>query len=334
MRKGWTCRNLIFRDGSGGARRAPDASPLPQAAQIHATLGMAEAPAPIAGEVMPPLWHWCAFVPTVPTEELGRDGHPKLGGFLPPVPLQRRMWASADLRFHQPLHVGETLTRHSVIRSVEEKAGASGPMVLVTVAHELHGADGLAIEEVQNIVYLDIPDTYSPPRKRPMPETPLRHDTVEASEVLLFRYSALTFNAHRIHIDLPYAQEVERYPGLVVHGPLQAIWLIQAAHRARGHGPTGFRFAACIRCFWCAVKARRSISWPSRAMRAGWRFMPGRRGINALWPRQHGRVSNERNSQRHARGRGIGLRRRAAGGDDAGADGRRGDPLRPDRRRP
>lgn len=229
---GWIGR----RETQGGCIAAA------HAAQIHATLGRAGAAAPIAGEVMSPLWHWCAFVPTVPTRELGRDGHPRLGGFLPPVPLQRRMWASADLRFRQPLHVGETLTRHSVIRSVEEKAGASGPMVLVTMAHELHGADGLALEEVQNIVYLDIPDTYSPPRKRPMPETPLLHDTVEASEVLLFRFSALTFNAHRIHIDLPYASEVERYPGLVVHGPLQAIWLIQAAHRARGTWPDGFSF--------------------------------------------------------------------------------------------
>lgn len=214
----------------------------PQAAQIHATLGDPDAAAPVAGEVLPPLWHWCAFVPTVPTGELGRDGHPRLGGFLPPVPLQRRMWASADLRFHRPLHVGETLTRQSVIRSVDEKAGASGPMALVTVAHELHGKDGCAVEEVQNIVYLDIPDTYGPPRKRPMPKKPMLHDTVEASEVLLFRYSALTFNAHRIHIDLPYAQEVEGYPGLVVHGPLQATWLIQAAYRARGAWPEGFSF--------------------------------------------------------------------------------------------
>lgn len=214
----------------------------PQAAQIHATLGDPTAAAPGPGEVMPPLWHWCAFVPTVPTAKLGRDGHPERGGFLPPVPLQRRMWASAELRFHQPVHVGETLTRQSVIRSVEEKTGASGPMVLVTVAHELHGAECLAIEEVQNIVYLDIPDTYSPPRKRPMTKDPLLHDTVEASEVLLFRYSAITFNAHRIHIDLPYARDVERYPGLVVHGPLQATWLMQAAHRARGSWPDGFSF--------------------------------------------------------------------------------------------
>ncbi|RXV66831.1 acyl dehydratase [Roseovarius sp. A46] len=213
-----------------------------QAAQLHATLGDADRPAPGPGEDMPPLWHWCAFVPTVPLEELGRDGHPKLGGFLPAVPLQRRMWASADLRFLRPLHVGETMTRHTVIRSVEEKAGAAGPMVLVTVAHEVHGNDGLAIEEEQTIVYLDIPDRYSPPRKRPMPDAPLLHETRGLSEVLLFRYSAVTFNAHRIHIDLPYAQEVERYPGLVVHGPLQATWLIQAAKRVRGTWPAGFSF--------------------------------------------------------------------------------------------
>ncbi|SEM24030.1 3-methylfumaryl-CoA hydratase [Roseovarius azorensis] len=213
-----------------------------QAAQIHATLGTAQMPPPGQGDPMPPLWHWCAFVPTVPTDDLARDGHPRLGGFLPPVPLQRRMWASASLRFLRPLHVGERLTRHSTIRNLQEKAGASGPLVLVTLAHELHGEDGLAIEEEQNIVYLDIPATFSPPRKQSMPETPLLHDTRTASEVLLFRYSALTFNAHRIHIDLSYAQQVERYPGLVVHGPLQATWLMQLAHKVRGRWPTGFDF--------------------------------------------------------------------------------------------
>ena len=233
---------LDFSDWIGRRETRTGCIHAPQAAQVHATLGGADQAPPGSGDAMPPLWHWCAFVPTVPMAELGRDGHPRLGGFLPPVPLQRRMWASADLRFLRPLHVGEPLTRQSVIRSVEEKGGASGPMVLVTVAHELHGADGLAVEEVQNIVYLDIPDTYSPPRKRAMPDAPRLHDTVEVSEVLLFRYSAITFNAHRIHIDLPYAQETERYPGLVVHGPLQATWLIQAAQRARGTRPSGFSF--------------------------------------------------------------------------------------------
>jgi len=226
----------------GRSEDRPGVVPPVQAAQLHATLGDAGQSAPGAGAEMPPLWHWCAFVPTVPMADLGRDGHPKLGGFLPPVPLQRRMWASAELRFLRPLHVGEALTRHSVIRGVEEKAGASGPLVLVTVAHEVRGEDGPAIEEVQTIVYLDIPDSYSPPAKRQMPEAPLLHETRELSEVLLFRYSAVTFNAHRIHIDLPYAQEVERYPGLVVHGPLQATWLIQAARRVRGSWPTRFAF--------------------------------------------------------------------------------------------
>ncbi|MGI3213131.1 FAS1-like dehydratase domain-containing protein [Roseovarius tibetensis] len=233
---------LDFSDWIGRRETLTASITATQAAQIYATLGPPDVPAPMTGEAMPPLWHWCAFVPTVPTEELGRDGHPKLGGFLPPVPLRRRMWASADLRFDRPLHVGEPLTRHSVIRSVAEKAGASGPMVLVKVAHELHGDDGLAIEEVQTIVYLDIPDSYSPPRKRPMPGAPSMHETREASEVLLFRYSAITFNAHRIHIDLPYAQQIERYPGLVVHGPLQATWLIQAARQAHGAWPDRFDF--------------------------------------------------------------------------------------------
>jgi len=221
--------------------RAGSIAPV-QAAQLHATMGDAGRPAPGAGEAMPPLWHWCAFVPTVPMAELVRDSHPNLGGFLPPVRLQRRMWASAELRFLRPLHVGEALVRHSVIRSVEEKAGASGPLVLVTVAHEVRGEDGPAIEEVQRIVYLDIPERYSPPAKRPMPEAPLLHETQALSEVLLFRYSAVTFNAHRIHIDLPYAQQVERYPGLVVHGPLQATWLMQAAGQVHGAWPTGFAF--------------------------------------------------------------------------------------------
>jgi len=233
---------LDFSDWVGRRETLESRISSQQAAQIHATLGLPGAPAPQSGAAMPPLWHWCAFVPTVPTEDLARDGHPKLGGFLPPVPLQRRMWASASLRFLRPLHVGERLTRHSTIGNVQAKAGAAGPLVLVTVTHTVEGADGLAIEEEQNIVYLDIPDSFSPPRKQPMPEAPAHHDTKTASEVLLFRYSALTFNAHRIHIDLPYAQQVERYPGLVVHGPLQATWLMQLAHRVRGDWPTQFAF--------------------------------------------------------------------------------------------
>ncbi|MDT8328846.1 MAG: MaoC family dehydratase N-terminal domain-containing protein [Roseovarius sp.] len=213
-----------------------------QAAQIHATLGQAHKTAPDTGDILPPLWHWCAFAPTVPLAELARDGHPMLGDFLPPVLLRRRMWASGRLRFAAPLRVGEVIKRRSSIRRVTEKTGAAGPMVIVSVGHQIFGERGLAIEEVQDIVYLDIPDTYRPPRSQAMPTDPVLSETKTTSEALLFRYSALTFNAHRIHYDLPYAQDVEQYPGLVVHGPLQATWLMQAACRARGQTPSYFGF--------------------------------------------------------------------------------------------
>ena len=213
-----------------------------QAAQIHATLGSSRHAAPTMGEAMDPLWHWCAFTPTNPMGELSRDGHPILGDFLPPVRLERRMWASGSLSFGAPLRVGERLTKRSFIRSVTEKEGGSGPMVLVSVDHKIYGEQGLAIEERQDIVYLDIPDTFRPPRPRALPENPVLHERRQVSEPLLFRFSAITFNAHRIHFDLPYAQEVEHYPGLVVHGPLQATWLMQAACAHRGRRPKHFDF--------------------------------------------------------------------------------------------
>src|SRR6056297_2480319 len=215
-----------------------------QAAQIHATLGDANAAAPRTGDPLPPLWHWCAFTPTVPMGELARDGHPVLGDFLPPVRLERRMWASGALSFGAPLRVGERLTKRSFIRSVVEKEGKTGPMVLVSVDHRIYGEQGLAIEERQDIVYLDIPDRFRPPAARPLPERPALHKQIRLSEALLFRYSALTFNAHRIHYDLPYAQQVEHYPGLVVHGPMQATWLVQAACQVRGRRPAFFDFRA------------------------------------------------------------------------------------------
>ena len=212
------------------------------AAQSHATLGEVDQIAPGFGDVLPHLWHWCAFPPQVPKAELGRDGHPKLGGFLPPVRLDRRMWAGGELRFHQPLHVGEPLTRRSSIRSLSEKDGAAGPMVFVAVDHELHGAHSLAISERQDIVYLSIPDRYQPPRKQPAPQSVAFEHSVPVSAPLLFRYSAITFNAHRIHYDMPYTTGIEHYPGLVVHGPLQASLLMQAATRHRGTPPDLFRF--------------------------------------------------------------------------------------------
>jgi 3-methylfumaryl-CoA hydratase len=211
-------------------------------AMIHATVGSPQAAAPVSGDPIPHLWHWCAFVPTARMSDLGPDGHPRLGGFLPPVPLERRMWAGGQLTFHCAVHVDEPLTRRSTIRSVVEKAGRAGPMVFVTVDHEISGVNGLAISEQQDIVYLPIPDSYAPPRKIDVPRNPVLDQIVQMSTPLLFRYSAITFNAHRIHYDLPYATGVEQYPGLVVHGPLQATLLMDAATRHRGKPPVHFRF--------------------------------------------------------------------------------------------
>lgn len=219
-----------------------------QAAQIHATLGRPGTQAPQPGEAMPQLWHWYGFHPTVPMNELARDGHPRLGDFLPPVQLERRMWASGSLRFGAPLRIGERFSRRSTISKVSQKEGSTGKMVFVTVAHELYGDQGLVIEETQNIVYLAIPDHFTPPPKRPLPDAAPLHETQTASEALLFRYSAITFNAHRIHFDLPYAQQVEHYPGLVIHGPLQAMWLIDAARRHKSRPPKQFDFRGVHPC--------------------------------------------------------------------------------------
>jgi 3-methylfumaryl-CoA hydratase len=192
---------------------------------------------------MPALWHWYAFPPAVPMAELGEDGHPRLGGFLPPVPYERRMWASGSLSFHAPLRVGEPIEKRSTIADVVEKTGSTGGMVFVTVDHELHGGAGLAVRERQNIVYLPIAPEFTPPPKKPGPVDGLVIDRVQpVSTALLFRYSAITFNAHRIHYDLPYAQQVEHYPGLVVHGPLQANLLIAEATAWAGRAPDRFEF--------------------------------------------------------------------------------------------
>jgi 3-methylfumaryl-CoA hydratase len=213
------------------------------AAMIHATLGTSTHAAPVDGEDLPPLWHWCAFPPVVPTSRLSSDGHPERGGFLPPLPLERRMWAGGELTFHRPLHVGEAIERQSSIRAVTEKDGAAGPMAFVTVDHRILGEDGLAVEERHDIVYLPMPDRFRAPRAIPAPTGPRAIDEqVQITTPLLFRYSAITFNAHRIHYDLTYATEVERYPGLVVHGPLQATWLIDAATRHRGTPPSRFSY--------------------------------------------------------------------------------------------
>lgn len=181
---------------------------------------------------VPPLHHWLYFLAAAPTSELGDDGHPARGGFLPPVPLPRRMWAASRIEFHRPLRIGETITRTSEIVDVQAKDGKSGPLVFVKVRHELASGGAPAVTEEQEIVYREDP---RPGAASPVPRAPPADAAwqreVHPDPVLLFRYSALTFNGHRIHYDRPYATDVEGYPGLVVHGPLLATLLADLVPR-------------------------------------------------------------------------------------------------------
>ncbi|MFL9895748.1 HTD2 family dehydratase [Paraburkholderia sp. RL17-381-BIF-C] len=184
------------------------------------------------GDSVPPLWHWLYFLPTAPMSEVGPDGHPKRGGFLPPVPLPRRMWAGGRLTFHAPLKVGERATRTSTIANIEDKTGRSGRLVFVTVQHTIEAGGELKLEEEHDIVYRDEPQEGArPPQPQLAPEGETWRRTIDAGPVMLFRYSALTFNSHRIHYDYPYVTEVEGYPGLIVHGPLIATLLVDLVRR-------------------------------------------------------------------------------------------------------
>lgn len=205
------------------------AAPL---AGLSATLDCTGDPEPTGGSAVPLLAHWLYFLPRAPQSEIGVDGHPKRGAFLPPVPLPRRMWAGGKLQFHHDLRVGNEVVRESTIARVEPKEGRSGALVFVTVRHEISDAAGLAIDEEHDIVYRDNP------RPDALPVEPLSAPTDESfsrtiapDPVLLFRYSALTFNGHRIHYDRPYATGVEGYPGLIVHGPLIATLLLDLVRR-------------------------------------------------------------------------------------------------------
>jgi len=205
-------------------------------AALSATLDRDD-PAPAAGTAVPPLWHWLYFLPHARQSEIGPDGHPKRGGFLPPVPLPRRMWAGGRLRWDaaNPLCVGQTVQRQSTIQSVKHKAGRSGELLFVLVEHRFSNEDGLALTEEHDIVYRSAaqPGEAAPaPQKPPMDGQAAWSRTITADAVVLFRYSALTFNGHRIHYDRQYVTEVEGYPGLIVHGPLIATLLLDLLRRS------------------------------------------------------------------------------------------------------
>jgi 3-methylfumaryl-CoA hydratase len=198
---------------------------------LSATLDRRD-PEPKPGDAIPPGWHWLYFLEAKPASELGPDGHPKRGGFLPPVELPRRMWAGGRIEFKRALRIGDTIHLDSEIVSIEAKEGRSGSLVFVTVRHTVSTSGDLAVVEEHDIVYREAaqPGGLPPPAKPAPREAPWRRELV-ADPVMLFRYSALTFIGQRIHYDLDYCRNVEGYPGLVVHGPLQTILLLDLARR-------------------------------------------------------------------------------------------------------
>jgi 3-methylfumaryl-CoA hydratase len=225
------------QDWIGRSETVDDIATATPYAALAATLdwpAAAVAQRPAAGTAVPYLWHWLYFLPIYAQSEIGADGHAKRGGFLPPVPLPRRMWAGSDFQFHEPLLVGDALARTSTIIDVKEKSGRTGNLIFVKVRHEIrrNGAQSVALTEHHNIVYRDAarPDDIAPPPVA-APSEFIWERRMVPDDVLLFRYSALTFNGHRIHYDRKYVTEVEGYPGLIVHGPLIATLLMDLLRR-------------------------------------------------------------------------------------------------------
>jgi 3-methylfumaryl-CoA hydratase len=231
----------VLRGWVGREQSVADVASEDLSRKLHATLSLPGRHAR-TGEAMPLLAHFCLGQPTVATDALGQDGHPPKGGFLPPVPLPRRMWAGGRLKFGRPLLVGDEVLKTSRIADVQYKEGRSGALCFVTIHHRLEVGGVPVAEEEQDVVYRAAATAPSPaPGGEPAPiGEHQRH--IEASSALLFRYSALTFNAHRIHYDQKYAVEEEFYPALVFHGPLQATLLANFAAEIVGRAPRAFEF--------------------------------------------------------------------------------------------
>jgi 3-methylfumaryl-CoA hydratase len=214
--------------GRSEARRDV-ASPAPLAS-LSALLDRDDPP-PQTGDVAPPLAHWLYFLPTYRNSEAGEDGHSGPGtGLIPEMPLPRRMWAGSRLEFLKPLRVGTEIERLSTIRDVRVKSGRSGSLVFVTVRHEVRDGTGTLLTDEHDIVFREAGTLANPPT--PAPEGPWKRE-IRPDPLLLFRYSAVTFNGHRIHYDHPYVTKVEGYPGLVVHGPLIATLLVDLLRREK-----------------------------------------------------------------------------------------------------
>ena len=219
-----------FASWVGRSEEREDTATLAPIAALSALLDRDDPP-PREGDAAPPLAHWLYFLPVYPESEVGPDGHALKGSFLPPVALPRRMWAGSRLEFLRPLRLGSAIRKRSVIAAVTQKEGRSGPLVFVTVRHEVSDAGGPVLTDEHDIVFrgesaLAAADT-------PAPAGEAWRREIRPDPVLLFRYSAVTFNSHRIHYDNPYVTRVEGYPGLVVHGPLIATLLVDLVRRNR-----------------------------------------------------------------------------------------------------
>jgi len=231
----------------GRSETAQDTITAAPVRALAATLDHAPSATPV-GATLPPLWHWLYFLPLHRQSEIGPDGHARRGGFLPQVPLPRRMWAGSQFEFRRPIRVGDSVSRTSTIAEVNTKTGRSGALVFVKVRHELrcNDANEPALVEFHDIVYREARkpgDMEAPPQAAPA-TAPWQREIVP-DDVLLFRYSALTFNGHRIHYDRRYVTTVEGYPGLVVHGPLIATLLLDLLHRHAAEAAVRtFRFKA------------------------------------------------------------------------------------------
>jgi 3-methylfumaryl-CoA hydratase len=197
----------------------------------HLAVTLDRDPSFAEGDLLPPAWHWIYFHDLVRASDLGREGHPRVGIVMPPIHLPRRMWAAGTLAFEAPLVLGSTVERVSTIRSITPKEGRSGPLVFVDVEHEIRTGATRNLLEEQTIVYRDLAGAAGAVDGKPAPADAEVSTEHRLDNATLFRYSALTFNAHRIHYDADYARDVEGYPNVIVHGPLLATLLLDLCVR-------------------------------------------------------------------------------------------------------
>jgi len=224
------------------------------------------------GDNLPPLWHWIYFLEAKPESDLGRDAHPKKGDFLPPIQLPRRMWAAGRFTFYNDLVIGEKAKKITTIRKIVEKEGSTGPLCFITLEHKIYSKEEISMIEEQDLVYLqDQQGSKSLPLAQNSIERSDFSQEIHPSEILLFRYSALTFNGHRIHYDLDYARNVEGYDGLVFHGPLTATLLLDLALKEKNKPIKKYSFRGTaplsnLDCFWIEGKSEDDsvILWARR----------------------------------------------------------------------